>query len=398
MRKSDYVVLWLLGACLRLTILALPPVLPMLHAEFSMTESQVGLLGSLPPLLFALAAVPGAALIARLGVGPALIIGLVVIALGSGARGAANGLAGLYGATIAMAAGVAVMQPALAALVRRRFAGRIGFATAVYMNGLLVGEIFAASLTIPWVLPLLDRSWRASFVFWTLPVVVTAVLAAAWLRAALRDDGPGSASAWAGSPPPVLRWWPDFRNPLVWRLGFLLGSVNALYFVANAFLPDYMTAQGRPDLVGPALTALNVGQLPAAFLMLAAAGRLVRRPSAYVVTGALSLACVIGIMASGGWSTVAWCGLLGFVNAITLVLAFALPPILADPADVARTSAGMFTISYGGAMLLSIAGGLLWDETGWPPAAFLPIACSALLVIGLASTVRPSTQIAPARA
>jgi len=37
---------------------------------------------------------------------------------------------------------------------------RIGFATAVYTNGLLIGEILPAGLTIPLVLPLLHQSWQ----------------------------------------------------------------------------------------------------------------------------------------------------------------------------------------------------------------------------------------------
>ena len=36
--------LWLLGVAMRMTILAMPPVIPLVHAELHMTETQVGLL------------------------------------------------------------------------------------------------------------------------------------------------------------------------------------------------------------------------------------------------------------------------------------------------------------------------------------------------------------------
>ena len=49
-----------------------------------------------------------------------------------------------------------------------------------------------------------------------------------------------------------------------------------MYFTANAFLPDYLHHLGRADLVSAALTALNVGQIPASLLLLAIAGRLER--------------------------------------------------------------------------------------------------------------------------
>ena len=270
--------LWLSGACLRFTVLAVPPVLPLLHGDLHLSESGVGILSSLPPLLFAIAAIPGALLIARFGIRATLLVELLLTALASAGRGAAPDAGFLYAATVVMAAGVSIMQPAMPPLVRTWFPQRIGFATAIYTNGLLVGEILAAALTIPFVLPLVGNSWRLSFVVWALPVLATALLVLTVRRPMTAAK---SVFATAGS-----AWWPDWRHPLIWRLGLLLGSVNALYFVANAFLPDYMTAAGRPDLIGAALTALNLCQLPASALMLAFAGRLATRPWAYVATGA----------------------------------------------------------------------------------------------------------------
>ena len=57
--------LWLAGVAMRLTILALPPVIPLVHDELHMSETQVGFLVGLPLAVFALAAVPGSLLVAR---------------------------------------------------------------------------------------------------------------------------------------------------------------------------------------------------------------------------------------------------------------------------------------------------------------------------------------------
>ena len=59
--------LWLAGVAMRMTILAMPPVIPLVHDELHMSETQVGLLIGLPLALFAIAAVPGSLLIARIG-------------------------------------------------------------------------------------------------------------------------------------------------------------------------------------------------------------------------------------------------------------------------------------------------------------------------------------------
>jgi MFS transporter, CP family, cyanate transporter len=370
--------LWLAGVCLRVTVLAIPPVIPLLHRDLNLSQTDIGWLSSLPPMLFALAAIPGAVLIARLGIVPALFVGLLLNAIGSIARAALPNASMLYATTIVMAAGVAIMQPALPPLVRAWFPQRIGFATAVYTNGLLAGETIAVALTIPLVLPLVDNSWRLSFVVWSIPAFATAFLI---IACAPRPQGTNGAAA-AGR-----LWWPDWRRPLIWRLGAILGSVNAMYFVTNAFLPDFVTAAGRPDLISSALTAENVCQLPASLIMLAVAGRLVKQPWAYVAAGALSLISLVGIMtaASGAW-IVFWSGVLGFVTTGILVLGLALPSVLSAPHDVHRTSAGMFTISYTIAMVLSVAGGWLWDFTRSPIASFVPVALCAVVVMALAST------------
>src|SRR5580693_9693177 len=46
-RLIPLLLLWLSGACLRLTVLATPPVIPLLHADLHLTETQIGWLSSL---------------------------------------------------------------------------------------------------------------------------------------------------------------------------------------------------------------------------------------------------------------------------------------------------------------------------------------------------------------
>ena len=50
--------LWLAGIASRITILAVPPVIPLIHDDLHMTETQVGLLIGLPLVMFALCAIP----------------------------------------------------------------------------------------------------------------------------------------------------------------------------------------------------------------------------------------------------------------------------------------------------------------------------------------------------
>ena len=130
--------------------------------------------------------------------------------------------------------------------------------------------------------------------------------------------------------------------------------INAIYFSANAFIPIYLTSAGRPDLIGGALTALNFGQLPASLLLLAFAGRLERKAWPFLASGCLSLLSIAGLTLMVGPATIVWAALLGFSDAAALIVGLTLPALLCPPEDVARTSAGMFTLSYGGAVAIAV--------------------------------------------
>src|SRR3954466_15273211 len=168
--------LWLAGNGSRITILVVPPVIPLIRTELGMSETQVGILTGLPPVLFACTAVLGSLLIARFGALATLVAGLLATAAGSAFRGAAPEMFTLYAATILTGFGVAIMHPSLPPLVRNLLPHRIGFGAAVFTNGLLVGEILPVALTIPFLLPLIANSWRESFVIWAIPVVLIGVI------------------------------------------------------------------------------------------------------------------------------------------------------------------------------------------------------------------------------
>ena len=113
--------LWLLGVDLRLTILAVPPVLPLIHHDLHLDEKLVAALTGLPVLLFGLIAIPGSLIIARIGARRAAIAGVVIVSIASALRGVGPSVPMLFGMTALMGAGVAIMQPALPTLVGRWF-------------------------------------------------------------------------------------------------------------------------------------------------------------------------------------------------------------------------------------------------------------------------------------
>jgi CP family cyanate transporter-like MFS transporter len=368
--------LWLCGVALRVTILAVPPVITAIQSDLGLSGTEVGILSALPVIVFGVFALPGALVVARLGIVYTMVLGLAIGAAGAMLRGAATGVAVLFASTVVMGAGIAMMQVALPAAVRGWTPARVGFATALYTNGLLVGEVLPVALTDPWVLPLAGGSWRASLALWGLPLLLVAALT--WVAAPPIRSGVSAPA----------RWWPDWNRSLQWRLGLIFGSITSTYFNANAFLPGYLAGIDRTDLIPGALTALNGGQLPVSFLLLVVAGRLERRAWPLILTGAASLIALIAMVSSGSGWTIASAGVLGGVLAAALTFAMMLPPLLAAPDDVARMTAGMLAIGYTMAVVTSVISGACWDLAGSARAAFLPVAIGLLPILLLPATIR----------
>ena len=372
--------LWLAGVGLRLTILAVPPVISLIQADLQLSGTEIGILTGLPIVLFGVAALPGSLLIARFGAGAILVTGLTIAGIASALRGAVLDVFVLYTATIVMGAGIAIMQPALPPLVRQWLPKRVSFATALYTNGLLVGETLAVMLTIPFVLPLADNSWRWALAIWSMPLIAIALLIVLL--------APAETNAQSSRTQAPVSGWPDWSNPLIWQISFVFGAINSVYFCSNAFLPGYLIGAGRADLIPATLTALNLGQLPASFVLLGIAGKLENRAWPFIACGALMLACIAGMISTASAWTVVFAAGLGFLGAFVLTLGFALPALLGAQSDVARMSAAMFTISYSEALLISVLSGAAWDLAGSARFAFLPIALSAVPLLVMPLVIR----------
>lgn len=370
------VLLWLVGNAMRLTILAVPPLIPLIHDSLDLSATQVGILTGLPSMLLAAAAVPGSLVIARLGVNHALVLSLLLTALGGALRGLVPHVGWLYATTIAMSVGVAIMQVSMPSAVRAWLPERTASATATYSNGMLIGEVFPVALMLPLILPLSGGSWTWALAFWSAPVLAIALIVPALAPAAA--DGDGAVRR---------RWWPDWRNLLIWRLGLMLGTVNAIYFASNAFIPDFLRAHGQSGWISAALTGLNAGQLPASLILLAFASRLELKVWPIVGCGAVCVLATAAIVLGPPPLMVAGASVLGFAASAILVLILALPPLLAAPDDLHRVTAAMFTISYSCAVAVPVVSGALWDWTGIPALAFAPVGFAGILLMLLAPAI-----------
>ena len=163
---------------MRMTLLVTPPVIPQLHDELHMSETQVGLLIGLPLAMLAVAAIPGSLLIARVGATLAVTLGMTIAAIGGAARAAAIDVWTLYAAAIVSGFGIAIMQPGMPTLVREWLPSRLALGTIGYSSGMLMGAMFPAVFTIAFILPAVGGSWRLDVVLWAIPALLIAPVGA----------------------------------------------------------------------------------------------------------------------------------------------------------------------------------------------------------------------------
>jgi CP family cyanate transporter-like MFS transporter len=377
------VLLLLGGIDLRLTMLAVPPLIPLIHRDLHLDEKSVGALVALPVLVLAIASVPGALLIAKLGVRGALIAGLGFTALFGALRGLGPSTNLLFGATFLMGVGVAVSQPAFPSLVREWFPRRIAIATAVYSTGFLFGETIPTALTTPvGVLPLAHGDWRWALALWS--VVVAASAIAIVLAAPAKVARPAVPS----------RWWPSWREGPAVRIGVVMGMASAVYFGSNAYIPDFLDQTGRHDLITPTLAVLNGSQLLTAPAV-AIWERVLTGREGFIGSSVLMVVAQVGLVLTPGAGVVAWAFVLGFAAALGFIVALTLPPKLAAAGDVHRMSAAVFTVQYTLGFGVPLIAGALWDATGVAVLAFVPGLAAAAAMGWLALPLRVPTAYRP---
>jgi CP family cyanate transporter-like MFS transporter len=365
------------GIDLRLTMLAVAPLIPLIHRELHLDEKAVGALVSLPVLLLAIASVAGSLLIAKLGVRGALAVGLGFVAVFGALRGFGPSTPVLFTATFLMGVGVAFSQPAFPSLVREWFPRRIAVATAVYSNGILIGETLPTVLTTPvGVLPLAHGDWRWALASWSLLVLASGV--------AIAIAAPSGRAVSQGV---RTRWWPNWREGQAVRIGLVMGMASAVYFGTNAFIPDFLDQTGRHSLITPTLAVLNASQLLTAPAV-AIWQRLLTGRTGFIGSSVLMAVGQLGMVLTPGVGVVFSAFVLGFAAALAFIVVLTLPPRLAAAGDVHRMSAAIFTVQYTVAFTLPLIAGALWDATGRAGMAFAPGVAAAFAMAWLALRLR----------
>jgi len=368
--------LWGAGLYLRLTVMVAPPLAPLISNELNLSQTATGALTTFPILMLAVAGIGASWLISRIGARYTLCIALLVVAASSSARGLGDATP-LFIATAIMGIGIAGIQPALPTLLTEWIPERIAFGTAVYMNGMLIGEVLGSTLTLPVVLPLADGDWRLAILMWSLPAIIPAV--GLWFIVRPRKN----VEVDTGS------WMPAWNEALVWRLGILLGASGSLFFGTNAYLGTVLTGRGEGELLSMGLILLNGTQLIASLLMFWLSRYWIGRAGPIIGLMALGLVALTFFVVVPGIPGLLALAPAGISAGMVLILMVGLPPVYAVGNQTAALAAGMFGIGAITNFLIPLLGGVVADLTNIPGMAIIPIVLYCLVALPLARGLPP---------
>ncbi|MDR5653437.1 CynX/NimT family MFS transporter [Ruixingdingia sedimenti] len=152
---------WLIYLVFGLTAASLAPLVPPIAAELGVGNGAMGLILGAWPLTYIAAALPGGAMLDRIGARWGLLIAVAVMAASAFLRGVVDTPLQLALAVALFGVGGPLISVGAPKLIAQLYAGRArGTAMGIYVTGPYLGGILALSLTNSVFLPLAGGDWR----------------------------------------------------------------------------------------------------------------------------------------------------------------------------------------------------------------------------------------------
>lgn len=313
------------AANLRTAVAALSPIVGAVSEDIPLDSVGLGLLGTLPPLCFAIFGLLAPVLQRRLRLEMLIVLPLVAILAGHLLRAAAPSYLLLAVGSALAFAGMGVANVALPPLVKKYFPDRIGLMTSVYATVMSLMTLVPPLVAVP----VADAAgWRISLGLWSVFAVAALV---PWIGLLLRERAgrgrpaaPTDDTASIATLPPASAGR-TIRSPLAWGMALLFGTTSLNVYALFAWLPQLLVDQaGVSDAEAGTLLALYAAVgFPASIIVPILAVRL-RSVVPLIAAGiAFYLAGYLGLIlwpATGTWVWVALAGAGPLLFPLTLVL------------------------------------------------------------------------------
>ena len=377
----------LVAFTLRQAVAAISPILGAVRVDIPISDLDVGLLGTLPPILFGASGFVAPRVARRLGVDGGIVLAVVLMIAGHLVRASAPGFAVLLVGSVVAFAGTGIGNVLLPSLVRRYFPDRVALLTAVYAC------IVGTSTAVPAALaaPLAEQAgWRFSVGVWS---AASAVALVPWLLLLARERRQRLSDAVAVASPPhalVTRLW---RSRVALSVTAVFSTSTICTYAGFAWLPEILgdVAGSTPTEGGVLLAVTGLVSVPGALLAPLLVARL-RNVGWLVAAGVASFVLgYLGLLLAPEPLTLLWVLLIGLGSILFPVCLVLINVRTRTPGGTVALSGFAQGVAYALGALGPLLVGVLHDVSGgWT----LPLLL--LVAVALAATVPAITLARPA--
>ncbi len=241
----------LVSANLRTAATSLSPIVDNVSLDIPLDAVGLGVLGMLPPIMFASAGLFAPRMAHKWGLEKAIVMAIVAMIIGFSARALVSEYWGLFAGTLLALAAAGAGNILLPPIVKRYFPDRIGLVTSLYATAVALGT------TLPPVTayPIADAAgWRMSLAVWAMLAIVSlppwlAVLAKR--RRSLRVATDAAPELEEVEPAILGRIW---HSRVAWAITLVFALTSFQAYSLFAWLPKLLV-----DQVG--VSALEAGVL-----------------------------------------------------------------------------------------------------------------------------------------
>ena len=272
-----------LATVLRMPITGVGSLVSTIREDLGASNTVMGMLTSVPMLVFAVVSPLAAAAGRKWGMGRTILLALVLILAGQLVR-SYTGPAGLFGGTAVLAAGIGVINVLGVALIKLRAAPeRVGAVTSLYSTTMAATAAVSIALSVPIAVRF---GWRHALAAWSWLAVLAIVVWGVQHRRA-ENQVPAVAEGRSGMFRRLL------RRPLAWQMTVFMGAQTMFFYCVTGWFPTILQSRGfTVDEAGVAASMLQLMTLPFTFLVPFLCGRV--RP--FVLTAAANAAVAAGLL------------------------------------------------------------------------------------------------------
>lgn len=346
------IAIMLLSANMRSPIVALGSIAPVIEEALQISEVQIGWLGAIPMLMFALGALISPAIGKRFGLENTLIAMLVLLTAGIVLRSIWPTWTGFMTGTMMLTLAIGFANTLAAPIIKQRTPNNIPLITGLFsltmtmVAGMVAGVIYPLTIKVGW-------QWALGG--WAL-LGVLAILFWLVLRFKLGSSHriPQSMDTTTGED--VTIW----RSPLAWQLAVFMGLQSLLFYTLASFLPSIWSGKGLDQVAAGHMA--SVFQFMGPFAIISMTWLIRRGVSIQIVAVAAALFNVLGALGlaylsnSLAWL---WSASMGFGCAGIFTLSIMLFSLRTyTPHQASKLSGMVQTIAY----LIAFFGPVV---TGW---------------------------------